>query len=46
MRRIKALAVSVPSVVGLTTSLNLTATLQSSAIRVSPVAGSGGAAGG
>ena len=46
MRRIKALAVSVPSVVGPTTSLNLTATLQSSTIRVSPLAGSGGAAGG
>jgi len=46
MRRIKALAVSVPSVVGPTTSLNLTATLQSSTIRVSPAPGSGGAAGG
>jgi hypothetical protein len=46
MRRIKALAVSVPSVVGPNTSLNLTATLQSSTIRVSPAPGSGGAAGG
>jgi len=46
MRRIKAFAVSAPSVVGPTTSLNLTATLQSSTIRVSPLAGSGGAAGG
>jgi len=46
MRRIKAFAVSVPSVVGPTTSLNLTATLQGSTIRVSPLAGSGGAAGG
>lgn len=46
MRRIKALAVSVPSVVGPTTSLNLTATLQGSTIRVSPAPGSGGAAGG
>jgi hypothetical protein len=46
MRRIKALAFSVPSVVGPNMSLNLTATLQSSTIRVSPLAGSGGAAGG
>jgi len=46
MRRIKAFAVSVPSVVGSTTSLNLTATLQSSTTRVSPLVGSGGAGGG
>ena len=45
MRRIKAFAVSVPSVVGPTTSLNLTATLQSSTIRVSPLTGSGAAGG-
>lgn len=46
MRRIKALTVSAPSVVGPTASLNLTAPLQSSTIRVSPTQGSGGSAGG
>jgi len=45
MRRIKALAFSVPSVVGPATSLNLTAALQSSTIRVSPLTGSGAAGG-
>jgi hypothetical protein len=41
-RRIRALAVSTPSVVGPNTSLNLTATLQSSTIRVSPLLTNGG----
>ena len=41
-RRIKTLAVSTPSVVGPNTSLNLTVTLQSSTIRVSPLLANGG----
>jgi hypothetical protein len=40
-RRIKTLAVSTPSVVGPTTSLNLTVTLQSSTIRVSSLLNNG-----
>lgn len=39
MRRIKTVAVSIPSVVGPYTSVNCTLTLESSSIRVSPVAG-------
>jgi Tc toxin complex TcA C-terminal TcB-binding domain len=41
-RRVKALAASTPSVVGPNTSLNLTVTLQSSTIRVSPLLANGG----
>ena len=41
-RRIKTLAVSTPSVVGPNTSLNLTVTLKSSTIRVSPLLANGG----
>jgi hypothetical protein len=40
-RRVKSLAVSVPSVVGPTTSLNLTVSLQSSSVRVSPLLANG-----
>jgi Tc toxin complex TcA C-terminal TcB-binding domain len=40
-RRLKALAASTPSVTGPTTSLNLTVTLQSSTIRVSPLLANG-----
>ena len=41
-RRVKALAVSTPSVTGPNTSLNMTVTLSSSTIRVSPLLANGG----